>query len=85
MQTANASTCGTNAATSGSSLVHEAQLVRSYVRYVAFIGLRLLGNRANVVDLVQLGLRHSLGHRKQARDSARQRSSQTGMDELGDE
>jgi len=82
MQTANVN-ASANAAACESTLVHEAQLIRSYARYVAFIGVRLLGNRANVIDLVQLALRHSLGRCAHVRTPSGG-SSQAWGDEIGE-
>jgi hypothetical protein len=82
MQSANVD-ASTNAATCESALVHEAQLIRSYARYVVFIGVRLLGNRANVIDLVQLALRHALGRCAHARSPSAE-SSRAWGDEIGE-
>jgi hypothetical protein len=82
MQTANVD-ASTSAATCESTLVHEAQLIRSYARYVAFVGVRLLGNRANVVDLVQLALRHAFPRCARVRSPSAE-SARAWGDEIGE-
>ena len=56
------------------SLDHEAQFFKRYARYVAVIGIRLLGNDSDVDDLVQQVFLDAFRNREQLRDPAAAKS-----------